>query len=487
MSLPRSSSFTPLGSTAAAWFPEPLRDLDDPKATYGHAVIAFARNVCRTPLDPWEEWLVLRCGELTGDNLPRFRQILTIVARQNGKSFLLRVLAAFWLFARKYALVVGVANKLDMALESWNATVKLARSRPVLDKRIAKVITGNGKERLETVDGCRYLVSAAGKDAARGYTVDRAVWDEVRQEHDYETHSALLPTMSAVVDAQLFMISNMGTDSSVVLNDTIDVALRGDDPTLGAFLWWADPDCDPQDPAAHAAANPNLGIRVQPDELAAAAARAVSLGGEPLARFKQERLCIRTKVMDAAVDSRAWERCRKPGTLDDAKDRVRACVDVSLDGLHCTFSVAAELPDGRVRVEVVRSWEGRKCMDEAAADLPTLLDRIHPRSIGWFPNGPGTAMGPVLAKFPNVQPLKDLPAVCMSFAEAVDGERVVHSGQPLLDTHVGAAEKLRTGDRWVFSRKGSGGVDALYSVAGATFLVRSGPPKLRTVLPTPLH
>jgi hypothetical protein len=67
------------------------------------------------------------------------------------------------------------------------------------------------------------------------------------------------------------------------------------------------------------------------------------------------------------------------------------------------------------------------------------------------------------------------PAVCMAFAANVLGRLVVHSGQALLDRQQEQAEKMWTGDRWVFTRSGAGHVDALYAAAGADHLVRTMP------------
>src|ERR1041384_5823800 len=88
-----------LGSVTPRLFPAPLitgppddcpcgRCALTPETTYGFAVIVFARDVLKMPLDPWQEFLVIHAGELLADNRPRFKKILLIVARQNGKTTL---------------------------------------------------------------------------------------------------------------------------------------------------------------------------------------------------------------------------------------------------------------------------------------------------------------------------------------------------------------------------------------------------------------
>src|SRR3546814_149132 len=94
----------PLGRTEPRLWTPPLRELT-PETSYGYDVIDFARDVLGEPLDPWEEWLVTHAGELLDDGRPRFRTVLAIVARQQGKSHVLRVLILFWLFVEQQRLV----------------------------------------------------------------------------------------------------------------------------------------------------------------------------------------------------------------------------------------------------------------------------------------------------------------------------------------------------------------------------------------------
>ena len=72
----------------------------------------------------------------------------------------------------------------------------------------------------------------------------------------------------------------------------------------------------------------------------------------------------------------------------------------------------------------------------------------------------------------------EITAVCMGLAEQVTARQLAHSGDPLLDAHIGSAERLRRGDGWVFSRKGDGHVDAAYALAGAVHLARTLPPSI---------
>lgn len=499
----RSTSYAPgalLGRTEPRLWTPPLRDLT-PDTSYGFDVIDFARYVLVHPLDDWQEWAVIHAGELLPDGSPRFSTILILVARQNGKTELLVILSLYWLFVEQVALVLGTSTKLDYAKESWRKAVKLARRVPELAALIPArggVRETNGEQELlvrEKGEEYRYKIAASNAEGGRSLSIDRLICDELRMHRTYEAWDALEPTTSARPGSQIWALSNAGDDQSIVLNDKRAEALAaieaGEDTDLCLLEWSADEDADPEDLEALAQANPNMGRRKDTKRLLASARRAVRTGGEALTGFKTESMCIRVKMLNPAIDPGAWRRCLEPGDLTAARSRVAVCLDVAPDGLHATLAAAAVLADGRVRVEVVAAWDGQNATDRLRRDLPGLLARVKPQVLGWLPAGPAAALAADLADrrkagrtgWPppgiHVSEIRgEVSAVCMGLAEQVQANQLAHSGDPLLDAHIGGAERLKRGDSWVFSRKGEGHVDAAYAVAGAVHLART--------LPTPV-
>jgi hypothetical protein len=481
-----------LGRTEARIFTPSLTELS-PATSYGYAVIDFARDVLGEPLDPWQEWAVIHAGELLRDGRPRFRHVLVLVARQNGKTHLLKVLALFWLFVEQWPLILGTSTNLDYARESWDKAVELAESSEILAELVPRngVRRANGEQTLKTVDGCRYKIAASNRRGGRSLSIDRLIQDELREHPDWQAWNAATKAMNARPFGQSFSLSNMGDEASVVLNSLRKSALAyiqtgAGDRRVGLFEWSAPPDCDPMDTDAWASANPNLGRRLDHDTIAGDAVRAIEAGGEELTGFRTEVLCQLVPVLDAAVDPRAWEACHVPGDLSGLRSRVAMCLDVSPDRAHCTLAAAATLPDGRVRVEVLAAWSGVQATAELRRDLPGWVKKVKPQVLGWFPAGPAAALAAELAAkkgragWPppgvTVDELRaEVTAVCMGFAEQVAASQVVHNDDPLLNAHVTGAERLRSGDTWRFSRKGGGHADAAYAAAGAAHLARTLP------------
>jgi hypothetical protein len=496
-----------LGSVTPRLWTPPLRDLDEPGASFGPLQADFARDYLRAPFDPWQEWLLLHAGELLDDGRPRFRIILVLVARQNGKTAIPARLAPYWSLIEHIPMVLGTSTKLEYAKESFMAAVRLmeraARSPgdplhgTVPAKRRSWVRLSNGETSWhlgDPIEPYQYRIAPANEEGGRSLTIHRLVLDELRQHKSRSAWDASVPATSAVRDAQVWALSNAGDDSSVVLNDERAAALQYietgiGDPRVGIFEWSAPENADPTDPEALALANPQFGRRKDPDAMIGDAARAKAAGGETLTGFLTETMCIRVKVLDPAIDPGKWSACLDPGSLAHLRARLAVVLDVAPDGAHVTAYSAAVLPDGRVRIDPAGDWSGPGAALAAETALPDLIKRVRPRVIGWFPGGPGAALAARLkdrrrGAWPpagvKVEEIKvEAAAVCMGFEALVQARRVAHSGDPLLNSHVEIAERLKSGDTWTFSRRGGGHVDALYAAAGAAHLARAMPVPLQ--------
>ena len=453
------------------WTP-PLRPLNR-DTSLGFAYVDWCKAVLGVELMPWQQWLAQHAMEVDEDGRFRFRTVLVLVARQNGKTFMLSSSSLWLLFAQRVPMIVSAAQSLDIAREAWAEAASYAESEPVLLDDLRAVRRANGQERIETSWGGVYRLAAATSRGGRGLSVDRLNIDELREHRDWKPWGALSKTTIARPNAQTWCYSNAGDDQSVVLNHFRDQGVAGSNETLGLFEWSAPDGCDLDDREAWAWANPSLGVRISEAAIKAA------LETDTPDVFRTEVLCQRVKVMDAAVDPGSWEACRDTGgTLERLRDDLHLFVDVAPDGRHVTVGVAAETEDGRVRVEVVAAWQSTRM---ARAELGPLLERVAPKMVGWFPSGPSAAIADVLTRAAD---RLDVPLVgyadaqareaSMLFADLVHTRRLIHPGDPLLDAHVSGAQRKQSGDGWRFARVAGGHVDAVYAVAGAAHSVAVG-------------
>jgi phage terminase large subunit-like protein len=461
------------GRTEPRVFTPPLRPLTR-KTSRGYEVIDFA-NTFGFPLLPWQEWAVIHALEILPDGSYRFRNILILVARQNGKSQLARVLTIWRMYMDGASRILGTAQDVALARDQWNQVQQAIKEVPELARELGKVRNVNGDENFEAA-GCRYLIKALNRGAGRGGSNDMLLIDELREQRSWEGWAAVSKTTMARPNAQSLLMSNAGDDESVVLNGLHDAAISGTDPSICLLEWSAPDDCDLDDETAWAQANPGLGYTVSHAAIRSAKAT------DPPGIFRTEVLCQRVSKLDTAVDMGAWRDCADPaGDMDALRSRVVACFDVSPDEKHCCLVVAGKADDGRVRIEAAGQWT---TTEAARFALPDLLKRISPQATGWYPVGPGAALAPIMRAQKGSVELNGskVTEACQGLADLVKGRRIIHPGDPLLDAHIGGAERLPSGDGWRFTRRGgmhSGHVDAAYATAGAVYLAESLPPPKR--------
>ena len=496
-------------------------------STLGFQAVAFAETVARADLLPWQRWWLIHALELRPDGSFRFRTIVTLVARQQGKTWLLKILALWAMYLGIARMVLGSAQSLDIARESWGGAVEMVADQPELAAEVANVRQANGEQCLTLINGARYRITASTGKAGRGLSVDLLILDELREHRDWAAWAALSKTTMARPNALTVCISNAGDDRSVVLNQLRDAALRGiaaliaalasgnpaeldaADDGLALFEWSAPEGCELSDPDGWAQAMPGLGHGT----ITEAAVRSAMATDSP-AVFRTELLCQRVPTLDGAIDPAAWKACAdRGGSLALVRSRVALCLDVSPDYAHVTLVGGARLDDGRVRLQLAGAWSGPDAIDQARGALPALIEAIGPAELGWFPSGPSAALAPDLRslrlKFRRVIPkyerdpssgIRTLVTdnaeefarlstglekeACQALAADVSGGRVIQPDAELLNAHIYGATKLRTGDGWRFGRPIDGGqhVDGAYACAGANYLARlipEEPPPMR--------
>jgi hypothetical protein len=407
-----------------------------------------------------------------------------LIATHN--SHLKRGVSVWRMFMNPKSRILGVAQEVTLAREQWNMSQDVIHGSPDLEAEWGNVRNVNGDEYFWLANGSRYKIGAANRKSGRGGSNDEVNIDELREQRSWDAWAALSKTTMARDNSQIWCMSNAGDDESIVLNQLLDVARAGTDPTIFLAEYSAPDGCELNDWDAIRQANPNLGRRVSVQAIKTA------MSTDPPAIFRTEVMCQRVDQLDGAIDTARWDDCADAaGTLDAHRRHIAACFDVAPDGQHATLAVAARLADGRVRAEIAAAWP---TTDAARAELPALIDRIKPVSLGWYPGGPAAGIATTLrplAQKHNKRPggkreTADVPEdgaitgsrvteACQELADLVKASRVVHPGDPLLDAHIKAASKLISGDGWRFTRKGGGHVDAAYAAAGAVRLALTMP------------
>lgn len=465
-----------------------------PATTRGFECIEFAEEVMGISLMPWQKWLLIHALELNPDGTFRFRIIVLLVARQNGKSTLMQVLSLWRMYVDGAPLVIGTAQTLDVAEEQWEGAVELAESIPELAEEVGQVIKVNGKKTLRLVSGQRYRVKAATRKGARGLAGDLVLLDEIREHQQWDAWASVTKTTMARRFAQIWAASNAGDISSVVLrflralghqalgwpdgeegiadalglqgNDDENQAAAEALASLGIFEWSAAPGTGKWDRDGWAQANPALGYSITERDMAVAA-----LDPEPV--FRTENLCqFVLHMAQGPFPAGAWdgtsqsvEDRRLRGVQRDTGRALTYGVDVSADGKMAYVAVAFWDTEGRIRFEVAAQRAGVDWL------LPWLLspDRLVPADHVVFQSrgAPVSALavdfelagidvasweGSALAGWHAAF----YSRVVKSVQEEDPAVVITHGAQPVLDLAANSAAIKPTGDGgWLIDRKGS--------------------------------
>lgn len=397
--------------------------------------------------------------------------------RQNGKGevLLARELAGLFLFDER--LIIHTAHEFKTAAEAFLRIKTVIENCDELRKLCRKPREANGEQGIETLTGNRLRFLARSKGSGRGFSGDLVILDEA-YELPVAAMGALLPTMSARPNPQLWYASSAGHPHSDVLHGLRVRGAGGSSPGL-CYLEWSAPDnAADDDPAAWAQANPALGIRIRPEHVRLELEGLREAGEDGLREFRRERLGIwEDETALAVIDAATWAGLTdRDSTIDG---RAAFAVDVTPDHAWSSIAAAGGRRDGKAHVEVVDHRPGTRWV---VPYLQRLVETWRPYTVVLDPAGPAGALIPDLdtAKVPyTLTTARDVGQACGAFYTAATQDQLRHLGvgaddQPELAAAVAGAVKRTLGEAWAWDRKKTNGSNAVISPLVATTLALWG-------------
>lgn len=517
----------------------PLRELT-PETSLGFEVIDFADEVLGVILLPWQRAALIRMLELSEDGSLRFRTVLVLVARQNGKSTLAQVLTIWLLFVWGWPLVLGTAQDLDVAESLWEEVVDLVESNDELNALKDGVTKVNGKKSLNLTTGAKYKVKAANRRAGRGLSGNLVLLDEIREHQTWDAWGAITKTTMARAEALILALSNAGDVTSRVLrylrlmahravgdpdgiaaiedgagpseddieelldtdtddldefddDDESDVELddlEQDEETLCILEWSAPPGCEKTDRSGWSWANPSRGYTISTKTIASACKT------DPEWVFRTEVLCQWNDGATAGPFAPgAWDATKAPivTEADGRKKLARPTVDCIVGPVvagvaqqtnrsKTYVAFAGYRPDGLPQVEIVTVSHGSEWVQGWLTD-EKRRGRI--KAVGGQTSG--VPEGTVLKKL-KVERTFRIPVVEMNGSDLLDAyadaddaireKRVWHLPWASLDLAAGTAEwkSLAGGARVIDVNNSPTDVTALRAWVAALWLLDHQPP-----------
>lgn len=416
------------------------------------------------PLLEWQKYVL--DDALMVDELGNWKRSTNgiLVARQNGKTHLMRmrILAGLYIFGE--GSIIGMAQNRQLALDTFKQVVDLAESKQWMRDRIKRVSRTNGQEELEVwchhypgdcVGDCKrirkYGIRAATSEGPRGATADLLYIDELR-EIKKEAWTAATPLTRARKNSQTWVTSNAGDGTSDVLNDLRQRALLFESSRLGWYEWSAPPNCDVHDVQAWRAANPSMGHLITYEALLDSASR------DTPDAVRTEMLCQWVESIDSPWNLQNWALAADNNLTLEVGHETFMGLDLNFTRSEA-YMITAQKRDDKIAIFLTR-WQkdGGLNDTELASEIAHLARLYSTRSMAYDPKTAGHIA-------PHLQrvgvPVVAVPWASTQFStfcdftlSAMNSDRLMHPNQETLHMHLVACARRPSSDGgWRIARK----------------------------------
>ena len=443
-----------LGKTEPRLYTKPLRELTE-DTSLGFLCVEYAEAILGESLYPWQKWALIHALEISGDLqsswMFRFRTVLFMIARQNGKTKLSYIIASFFMNVLEVPSIFGTSLSLDKAEEVWEAVIAAQEKNPELVKRIDRVARTNGNKRLILKNGASYKVGAPTRRAGRGDSNDLVLLDEVREQRDFEVLSAAAASTNAKPNGLIICFSNAGDPDSVVLRQLRSQALAIIDGTapadfggevdggsLGLFEWSAPDGAATDDMEALAQANPALGHGYLTE-------RALLSNRQtfPENKFRSECMCQQVEtILPQPFPDGAWAAGLDTSSYIAPESELFYGLDLSSDRRWASIGVCGLRPDGNYHIEVVARRVGTAWVED------WIRSRAYKNSMNIAFQSRGAPVSGLAEQVCTIQGVNRIAieggeltagwgrfydGICANGDETRGGIRIFHLEQPVLD------------------------------------------------------
>jgi phage terminase large subunit-like protein len=391
------------------------------------------------------------------------KSCLLLISRQNGKTFLARMLILAHLLKWDSKNILIMSSNRGMALETFRQVAHALESNDHLKGFVKQIRYANGTESIEMLDGTRLDVVAATRDGSRGRSADFLYIDELREVTE-DGYRAATPTTRARPNSQALFTSNAGDAFSTVLNDLRERAIDYPPKSFGFYEYSAPQYCKIDDRNAWAMANPALGYTITEEAIEEAIATS------PIENTRTETLC---QWIDSL--SSPWPH----GILEDTSDSTLEMAagaytvfgfDVSPSRRNGSLVAGQLLPDGRIGIGILETYSSQVAIDELkmAASIKAWCDMYKPRLVCFDKYATQTIADRLANAGVMVEDVsgQQFYKACGDLLEGLVNHRVVHNGQAeLIQQMNNCAAKVNDSAWRIIKRKSAGDISAPIGLA----------------------
>ena len=412
---------------------------------------------------PYQEYVLKDMLTVDKKDMWIRKSSLLLISRQNGKTFLARMLILTHLLKWNTDVLIMSSNR-SMALETFRQVANSLENNDHLKGMVKQIRHANGTESIEMLSGARLDVVAATRDGSRGRSINGLLYiDEVREISE-EGYRAAMPVTRAHANSHVLLTSNAGDAFSTVLNQLRERALDNPPKSFGFYEYSAPQYCKIDDRAAWAQANPALGYTITE------AAIEEAIATSPIENTRTETLC---QWIDSL--SSPWPH----GILEETSNSELQIppggytvfgFDVSPSRRNASLVAGQILPDGKIGVGILQTWESAVSVDDLkiAAEIKAWSDQYRPRQICYDKYTTQSIADKLSNAGCIVQDIsgQQFYQACGDLLDGLVNHRVVHNGQAnLMQQMNNCAAKVNDSAWRIVKRKSAGDVSAPIALA----------------------
>lgn len=420
-------------------------------------------EIVKVPLLPWQEFVLKDMLTIDKNGMWVRKTNLLLIARQNGKTHLARMLILAHLVKWNTDVLMMSSNR-SMALDTFRQVANLLENNDHLKGFVKQIRYANGTESIEMLSGARLDVVAATRDGSRGRSVNGLLFiDEVREINE-EAFRAATPTTRAHPNSHTLLTSNAGDAFSTVLNDLRERALSYPPKTFGFYEYSAPQYCKINDKAAWALANPAMGYTITAEAIEE------SIATSPIETTRTETLCQWIDSLQSPWPHGVLEATSDADLIMNPGALTIFGFDVSPSRRNASLVAGQILPDGRIGFGIIDQWESQVAVDDLkiAAAIKGYADVYKPRMVcydKYTTQSIADRLANAGVMVEDVSGQKFYQA-CGDLLDALVNGRVVHSGQAELVAQFNNCAAKVNDTAWrIVKRKSAGDVSAPIGVA----------------------
>jgi phage terminase large subunit-like protein len=420
-------------------------------------------EIVKVPLLPWQEFVLKDMLTTDKNGLWVRKTNLLLIARQNGKTHLARMLILAHLVKWNTNVLMMSSNR-SMALDTFRQVATLLENNDHLKGFVKQIRYANGTESIEMLSGARLDVVAATRDGSRGRSVNGLLFiDEVREINE-EAFRAATPTTRAHPNSHTLLTSNAGDAFSTVLNDLRERALSYPPKTFGFYEYSAPQYCKINDKAAWALANPAMGYTITAEAIEE------SIATSPIETTRTETLCQWIDSLQSPWPHGVLEATSDADLIMNPGALTIFGFDVSPSRRNASLVAGQILPDGRIGFGIIDQWESQVAVDDLkiAAAIKGYADVYKPRMVCYDKYTTQSIADRLANSGVMVEDVsgQKFYQACGDLLDALVNGRVVHSGQAELVAQFNNCAAKVNDTAWrIVKRKSAGDVSAPIGVA----------------------